>query len=205
MKFMGTIFDRLSQQMQIASITISDASFLYKFNELLSHHFWVIFRFSGKGQFLDSLCRVTESISNDFVAWLSFVQFMMSRDFCDVVKTSRDNDFQHSAFVFVNAKWNEVSKKRLKRNYVFHSCLLTRDFNETQFTTHQSSFSQKCSKLFPLWIFWLIPFSATFSTLRGHWCLWLKASDDGFGMLATEFRCWWHLLNVGIKYNVKIM
>jgi len=34
-----------------------------------------------------------------------------SRDFCDVVKTSRDNDFQYSAFVFVNAKWDEVSKK----------------------------------------------------------------------------------------------
>ena len=114
---------------------------------MLSHFFWVIRRFLGKGQFLDSLCRVTESISNDFVAWLSFVQFMMSRDFCDVVKTSRDKDFQYSAFVFVNAKWDEVSKKRLKRNYVFHSCLLTRDFNETQFITNQSSFSQKMFKI----------------------------------------------------------
>ena len=73
---------------------------------------------------------------------------MMSRGFCDVVKTSRDNDFQYSAFVFVNAKWDEVSKKRLKRNYVFYSCLLTRDFNETQFTTNQSSFSQKMFKIY---------------------------------------------------------
>ena len=38
-------------------------------------------------------------------------------------------------------------EKRLKRNYVFHSCLLTRDFNETQFNTNQSSFSQKMFKI----------------------------------------------------------
>ena len=121
--------------------------------KLLSHYFWVIRRFLGKGQFLDSFCRVTESISDDFVAWLSFVQFMMSRDFCDVVKTSRDNDFQYSAFVFVNAKWDEVSKKGWNVitffTLVYWLVILMRP--NSPLTNHH--LVKKCSKLIALSIF----------------------------------------------------
>ena len=41
-------------------------------------------------------------------------------------------------------------------------------------------------------------------TKRTHsqWCWWLKVCDD-FGMLATEFRCWWHLLNVDARCSCK--